>query len=41
MMDFTSHLGAGLEYEKHDYTENLFSAADFKATRYEVFFRIH
>jgi hypothetical protein len=39
--DLTPHVGAGFEYEKNDYTENLFSAADFKASRYEVFFRIH
>jgi len=39
--DLTNHVGAGFEYEKNDYSENIFSAADFRASRYEVFFRIH
>ena len=39
--DFSKSLSAGLEYEHHKYAEDLFSAADFTASRYAIFLRVH
>jgi hypothetical protein len=39
--NLTQSVSMGLEYEKHDYSEDLFSAADYKASRYGIFLRVH
>lgn len=38
--DFSKTVGVGVEYESHDYSEDLFTAADFDAERYGIFIRI-
>jgi hypothetical protein len=37
--DFNKTWGVGLEYDSYDYSEDLFSAADFDAERYGIFIR--
>ena len=38
--EFNKQISLGLEYESHDYSEDLFSAADFDAERYGIFIRV-
>ena len=40
-MEMTDHLSVALEAETFDYTEDLFTAADFESERYGIFFRFH